>query len=683
MVEPIPHPGAEFRLNDRARSTLALLCETLVRGSSQASGGAPTARPAGEGLEAIIERLLVEDFSPTQRDGFARLLRSLENPVLNLLIAGRGSRFSTLGGPAREALLLRWANSWSDSARSGFQAVKRLTTFLYYASAPPEGTHPTWGKVGYQLAPSAPGAELAEVIPALRPRAFERDSELRVDACVVGSGAGGSVIAAYLARAGYKVAILEAGPFRTAADFPRNEAAAYRDLFDGKGLLGTSDLAFAVLAGRMVGGSTTVNWMTCLRPDPTIRAEWEGDFGLAGLTGPEFESQLAAIERRLAVTTDSDPDNPPNAALRRGCERLGYQAGVDFASIPRNAAGCDGRCAPCAFGCPYEAKLSAESTYLSDALRWVATLVCDAHVDQVDHASGRATGVTATVKGPRGTTNLGVRSRAVVLAGGAVQTPALLRRSGVGNPSVGRHLHLHPTTAVFGEFPDRMSLWAGPMQTVLVRRFQPTDPVLHGPWIESAPAHPGLAALGLPWQGSTAHREAMERLDHAAASIALVRDVGEGRVRIDPQGRPLLSYRLDHRDRENLVRGIQEAARLQRAAGAERITTLHQVACEVGSPGSPISEPAFERFLEQVRSLGVRENRIMLFSAHPTGSARLGPDPRTAAADPSGEVYGLSNAFIGDGGALPSAPGVNPMLAIMAFASRTAESVARRLAVPA
>jgi len=173
----------------------------------------------------------------------------------------------------------------------------------------------------------------------------------------------------------------------------------------------------------------------------------------------------------------------------------------------------------------------------------------------------------------------------------------------------------------------------------------------------------------------------MRRLDHIASTIVLVRDVAEGLVRTDPKGRPVIEYRLSRRDRRNLVRGIQEAARIHRAAGAVRISTLHLRECSVGDGTAPIRNRDFDDFLAVIVRLGVRENGLALFTAHPMGSARAGLDPRTSAADGTGECHGTRNLWIGDGSLVPTAPGVNPMISIMALAGRTARFIHERLRI--
>ncbi len=624
----------------------------------------------------IIERYL----SPDQRADFRRLLRTIESPWANLLLSGRPHRFSSGTQAEQERFLLAWAHSRLGIKRQGFHAVKRLVLFLTYAKALERGVNPNWPSVGY-AAPrpraSQPAREPSDgSIESLRPA---NETTLEADACVVGTGAGGSVIAAKLAESGHRVIALEAGPYRTADAFTQREAEAYDTMFQGHGVLTTRDAAFSVLAGQTAGGSSTINWMTCLKPPRWARDEWERECGLAGVASPAFDSFIDEVWSRLHVNVDESLVNPSNDVLRRGSEALGYRLGVDYDVIPRNANGCAGRCDFCFFGCIYDAKQSALVTYLPDAYRAGARFLFDTKADSVNIEGGEVRGVEATYREDGRTIPVHVRVRTVVAAGSAIQTPALLLRSGIRSPGLGRGLRLDPTTALFGEFPSPIRMWSGPMQTIVVNRFQDADEGHHGPWLESAPGHPGLSALAIPWSGGRAHKDAMRRLDRAASTIVLVRDVAEGRVTIDARGEPVLEYRLSTRDRRNLTRGLQEAARIQRAAGALRMGSLHLRECSVGDGTSPIRATEFDEFLDRLGRLGIRENGVALFSAHPMGSARAGTDPKTSAAKPTGESRDVRNLWIGDGSLLPTAPGVNPMISIMALAARTAGFIRERL----
>jgi len=660
-------------ITEKERAALTLLCDTLIARSSIVAFSA-----SDRGVDRELARVVDEYLSPPQRAEFRRLLRTVMSRGSNLLLSGRAERFDQLPPAGRERYLRGWSESRLAVKRRGFHALKRITLFLYYASADAAGSNPAWPEIGYQPSAAPPATDVpTPTLPV--PVAPPPNQDLDADVAVVGSGAGGAVIAARLAERGYRVVILEEGPYLRGASFPRTEGEGFDRMLRSHGLLTTRDLAIGVLAGRAAGGSTTVNWMTCLRPPPEVLAEWASDFGMADVASAGFDEVFHRVEERLHVSTSESDRNAANGTLAMGCEKLGYALGRDYEVIARNAVGCRSRCQPCFFGCPYDAKQSSLVTHLDDARRSGARLYCETHADRVEMAGGRAVGVVATYTGPGGPYPVRVRARATVVAGSAVETPALLLRSGLRG-AVGHGLHLHPTTALFAEYDRPIRNWEGPMQTIAVRRFTGRDPARHGPWFESAPAHPGLSALALPWKGSDDHRSIMRRLARAAATIVLVRDYGSGRVSIDPGGRPILDYRLDRRDRENLTFGLAEAARIHWAAGARRIATLHTHPIEAGDGSAPVTSGELETLQEAIRREGIRENMVALFSAHPTGSAHAGLDVATATARPTGEVYGVEGLWIGDGSLLPTAPGVNPMIAIMALAERTAAHLLGNLA---
>lgn len=673
-------PGPGF--TEAEQRTLRLLADTLVpRLSNSPDPAGFYGRSATDlGLDRDIMEVVQTYLSEDQQADFHRLLRTVESPFLNLLLTGRPARFSRLAPSARERYLLSWAHSRIGAKRQGFHAIKRLTAFLFYAKLGDGQTNPNWPAIGYEAPDDAERARHPHPDELrIEPLVPEKEASLKADVCVVGSGAGGGVIAAKLSQAGYRVLVLEAGPHRTPDTFRQREADAYDAMFQGHGVYTSKDLAFGVLAGQTAGGSTAINWMTCLKPPAWARQEWEREAGMVGLTSPPFESMVDEVWARLNVTDQESQINPCNDALRRGSEALGYRFGTDYGIILRNARGCQERCDFCFFGCVYNAKQSTLVTYLPDAARAGARFLFDTKADTVRIEGGAARGVEATYRGGGREVPVHVRCRAVVAAGSALQTPALLLRSGIRFPAVGRGLRFDPTTAIFAEYPVPIRAWRGPMQTVVVKKFQEADEGHHGPWLEVAPAHPGLSALAFPWEGGRAHKDSMRRLDRGANTIVLVRDWGEGRVTIDSHGEPVFDYRLHPRDGRNLTLGLQEAAKIHRAAGATRISTLHLRDVSVGDGSRPVRPAEMDSFLEAIRRAGVAPNRLALFTAHPMGSARAGLDPRTSTANPTGECHGVRDLWIGDGSILPTAPGVNPMISIMSVAMRTAEFIRERL----
>lgn len=633
-------------LNSRQRQTLAAAADTLVPGA--ATLGVPAALEAGIGQLAAGQ----------QRE-IGQLLSLMEQPLVMAALAGRRLGFSSLQPAERERALLRMARGPVGLLRTGFQALKRLTSFLAYAVTPADGPNPLWQEIGYSPAGSPPA-----IGAALRLTAIVGPVTLDADVCVVGSGAGGGVAAAELARAGRRVVVLEAGGGWQAPGFDQRELPGMERLYLDRGTTATRDLSIAILAGGALGGGTTVNWQTSLRTPEGVRAEWAERSGCRHFTEDSFSRSLDAVCERLAVGTAESAVNANNEVLRRGCETLGFQ----HETIARNSRGCDAaQCGYCVYGCRHGGKQTTSVTYLRDAQQaGEARIVASCRAERIRLAAGRVSGVLATATGEDGRRHaVDVRAPIVVVAAGSIESPVLLLRSGLTLPALGRHLHLHPTTAVAGEYEEPIEPWRGPPQTVLSGEFASLDGG-YGFRLETAPVHPGLLAIALPWHGAADHARCMRRAAHTAAFIVLTRDRSSGRVRADRDGRALIDYRPGARELAHLRRGMVEASRVHLAAGAREVTTLHGREQRCRSAGD------LDAFAGRIARAPFGHNYGGLFSAHQMGTCRMGSSAREAVCDENGQVFGARGLFVADASAFPGSSGVNPMITIMALAHHTA-----------
>ena len=624
-------------IGERERATLVTVCGTFV---PEANAGVVADTIVAE-LGAIGRPKLLGDLSL-----FSRLI---ESRLVNAVLIARLVRFSDLGQRDREAYLRRWAGSRIPLLRSGFQAVKRLSLFVAYSRSE-AGAATLLPETGYVRPDPLPLPDRPLAIPSLAVRDGDR---LDCDVCVVGSGAGGAVAAFEAARAGRTVVVLESGPAWSETDLVPREAEGSARLFWDRGLAATEDLGVVLFAGRALGGGTVVNWMTSLRLPDDVRAEWEA-LGADGM-GSELDEHYAAVEERIEVNTEESIQNAQNAALARGLDALGKPWSV----IPRNARGC-GDCGHCGYGCRAGAKRSSARTFLADAVALGVRVVVDCEARTVTSANGAVTGATA-IAGDRRIT---VRSKRVVLAGGAIGTPALLLRSGLGGPSAGRRLFLHPVPAVFARYADPVRMWSGVPQSVVSDAFARLDGA-YGFRLEVPPVLPGVAAAGITWNSADSHRATMRELDHFAAFIPIVRDREPGRVHVDREGAAIVSYAVRGADRAICVRAIVETARVHLAAGAREVRTFHTTPL-VLEPGGDINA-----FADAVARRGIRPNTVGMFSAHQMGTAGMGRG-RESVSDPDGAVRGVRGLHVADASAFPNASGVNPMLTVMALARRDA-----------
>lgn len=587
--------------------------------------------------------------------------------VFRLLDALAALGFLSAPLAAREALLLSMLDS-SPEAALGIGRLMRLVLGMCYVLTDRTGRNPNWEAIGYP----GPSLDKRVVGPrAITPYVVDSDDvTLDADVCIVGSGAGGGVIAGELARRGLSVIVLEAGGYYDTSDFTQLELWSLRNMYWRGGYTSTLEDSVHVIAASTLGGGTQINWENCLLTPEWVRGEWEREHGLDGLAGGEFESQLQSVIRRLQVNANCSDYNGPHLRFEAGARRLGYHLframrNIDPAKYDPDTAGFHG------YGDITGSRQSTVNTYLSDAQACGARILVRTRAERITTEAGRATGVEAvSVRSDGRRARLTVRAPTVVSACGALETPALLLRSGLGGASVGSYLRLHPCIGITARYPEVQSSWWGPPQAAVCDEFSRVHHD-YGFVIEGNHQGVSLTAASVPWRSGRGHKALMADSSHFATLIAIVRDHGWGKVSLDSDGQASISYRVDDSiDIDSIARSILEVAKVHEAAGADTMRATARLTTHEWSRGEAVTAWA-----SKIEVAHDQVDRITLFSAHQMGTARMGRDAATSVAGPTGELHDTRGVWIGDTSAFPSASGVNPMITCMGLAVRTASRI--------
>ncbi|MFJ4395258.1 GMC family oxidoreductase N-terminal domain-containing protein [Pseudomonas sp. NPDC089396] len=507
---------------------------------------------------------------------------------------------------------------------------------------------------------------------------LEHDLTLQADIAVIGSGAGGATSAQILSAAGYKVLLIEEGPLKTSSDFHLLESEAYASLYqEGLGRM-SKDGAITILQGRAVGGTTLVNWTSSFRTPAQTLAHWATAHDVKGLGEAEMRPWFERIEQELGISPWAMPPNANNEVLRRGCEQLGYR----WAVIPRNVRGC-WNLGYCGMGCPVNAKQSMLVTRIPALLENGGELLYLARAERFEHDGERiallhcqaldAQGIQPTGRSIR------VRARHYILAGGGINSPAMLLRSKAPDPHdrLGKRTFLHLVNFSAARFDERIDPFHGAPQSIYSDHFQWQDGVdgAVGYKLEVPPLHPALASTLLGGHG-TDNAQRMAELPHTHVMLALLRDGFHpqspgGTVALRGDGSPVLDYPVSDYLRDGLRRAYRSMAQIQFAAGATHVTPLH-------SDARATTDLA--QTLGMIDGLDLELFRTRLGSAHVMGGCAMGEDPRQAVCDSLGRHHQLENLSIHDGSLFPTSIGANPQLSVYALSAKLSDALVARLA---
>ncbi|MGQ2980777.1 MAG: GMC family oxidoreductase N-terminal domain-containing protein [Polaromonas sp.] len=501
------------------------------------------------------------------------------------------------------------------------------------------------------------------------------------DVAIVGSGAGAGITAELMARAGLHVVMIEEGPLKSSSDFNQKESEAYPQLYQESAARKTEDKAINILQGRCVGGSTTVNWTSSFRTPPPTLNFWQKHFDLADYSVDALAPYFAQAEKRLNILPWLTPPNENNDLLRRGAASLNIQA----AAISRNVTGC-WNLGSCGLGCPTNAKQSMLVTTIPAALDLGARLLTEMRVERFELANGKVTALYcqsvlpngAPAHATHGQTATKIIAKHYVLAGGAINSPAVLLRSGAPDPYgvLGARTFLHPVVMSSSVLSQKVEAWSGAPQTIYTDHFLETQ-AIDGPMgykLEAPPLHPVIFASTVPGMGQS-QQDLLRTFPHNHTLLALLRDGFHeqsrgGRVKLRGDGSAVLDYPLTDYVMEGARRALLSMVEIQFAAGARQVFPLHEMA-------QPYTSWAQAR--DAIHALPMKPMLTKIVSAHVMGGCGLAGDEKRGVTRPDGIHWQLGNLSIHDGSLFPTSIGANPQLSVYGTVNRLAQGLVHRL----
>ncbi len=488
---------------------------------------------------------------------------------------------------------------------------------------------------------------------------LDGDLAIEADVVVIGTGAGGAVVGRELAEAGLAVVFVEEGKYFERQDFTHRAFDMQSKLYRRAGaMFSVGNTGIPIPVGQTVGGTTTVNGGTCFRTPDRVLREWQERHGLDELAPDAMGKYFQKVEDTLGIEAAKKSLLGGNGrVIERGCNALGFKR---HGPLKRNAPACDGQ-GVCVFGCPTDAKRSTNVSYIPLALKAGAELFAGFRVTRIIVESGHATGVVATTR--EGHT-LTVRARAVVVACGALSTPTLLARQGLGGRSgqLGGNLSIHPASGALAEFDEQIRPWDGIPQGYSIEELHDEGILFEGANV------PLEMTMGMTQIIGPEIVRLAESYDRISSFGFMVEDTSRGRVR-EVMGQPVITYNLTEQDVAHIKRGMDVLAQVFFAGGAKRVFTSFNGFDVLDSP----------KDLERLRRTSLKAWDLDMSAYHPLGTARMGRDPSTSVVGPDHEMHDVKRLYVVDGAAVPSALGVNPQVTIMALATRAAEKIAHAL----
>jgi choline dehydrogenase-like flavoprotein len=474
---------------------------------------------------------------------------------------------------------------------------------------------------------------------------FEKEATVRCEYLVIGSGAGGALTASFLAEKGKNVLIVEEGPYVR----PTVEQSSINNflpkIWRNGGIMPIlGKTSFSMAEGCCVGGSTMINSALIHRIPRELIGEWSSRFQIAGLEEKSIRKYHDTIEKELNVHTIETSHNKANSLFKLGAEHCGYK-GIE---VPMAVEKRNGRLI----------KKDMQQTYLRRAIQNGAKIIADCRAGKIHFNGNKAVSCDAVYKDIYGEKHkITIFFKGIFLCAGAIQTPLLLRRSGIKN-NVGNNIYFHPTLRVVAEFDTVMDTLKSEIPCFQLKEFAPDISM------GASVVTPAYIAVGLSGNWDQ-NKQFIKNWDKMAIFYIMIRCSSRGKTRnlISNKKSYYVKYHINEKELKNLSFGFAKLAEVLFSAGAKRLY-----------PAIDDHEPVTDRkdtdfYLHNL----LPADRTNLMTIHAFSSCAMGENKNLCAVDSFGKLHDFKNVYINDASILPNSPGVNPQGPLMAIALRNLE----------
>jgi len=465
---------------------------------------------------------------------------------------------------------------------------------------------------------------------------------LRTEVAVIGSGPGGAITAALLAEAGRDVVLIEEGKYlelESCEPFTHEEMIQKYRNGGITPALGPAPVAY--VEGKCVGGGSEINSGLYHRTPPDIRRRWQREYQVDGLDDNDINPHFEACEKDVYVSYL--PDKAPQASMKlhKGAEKLGWKS----MEVPRWYKYDQGAKLP-----TDGKRKSMTRTFIPRFLKAGGTMLPETGIRTIRrHRSGwLLKGVHA------GGTPVEIHADSVFCCAGAIQTPALLLRSGI-KQNIGKTLQLHPTVKVTARFKDVINVPGMGVPVHQVKEFSPA--LSFGCSISSLPY------LQLAMTDHPSHMSEVEQnWQRMAIYYGMITTDSVGSITPLPFFKdPKVGYKLNAPDMRLLSDGLRKLCEMLFAVGGEALFPSVRGMEPIWTPENLSRIPGTLPF-----------GNTNLMTIHLFSSCPMGENLKRCATDSFGKVHGQKNLYISDASLICTAPGVNPQGSVMAYARRNA-----------